>query len=188
MKTLINPRSGLLALLVLLAALTRLLPHPPNFTAVGAMALFGGAFFSNRVAAMLVPLASLWISDLVLNNVVYREYNPSFAWFTPGGYWMYGSFALVVVLGIVLLKKVNFMNLLAGSLSASVLFYVVTNFGVWYGGSMYPATREGLIACYMAAIPFFGNTLAGDLFFCGVLFGMFGLAQRRFPALSLKTA
>ncbi len=188
MKTLTNPRFGVLAVLVLLAALTRLLPHPPNFTAVGAMALFGGAFFSNRVAALLVPLASLWISDLVLNNVVYSEYNPSFAWFTPGGYWMYGGFALVVGLGILLLEKVNFTNLLAASLSASVLFYLVTNFGVWYGSSMYPATREGLVACYVAAIPFFGNTLAGDLFFCGVLFGMFGLAQRRFPALVPKKA
>lgn len=188
MKNPFNPRFGLLALLALLAALTRLLPHPPNFTAVGAMALFGGAYFSNRLAALLVPLASLWLSDLVLNNVVYREYNPSFAWFTPGGYWMYGSFALVVGLGIVLLRKVKPASLLAASLSASVLFYLVTNFGVWYGGSMYPATPGGLAACYVAAIPFFGNTLAGDLFFCGVLFGIFELAQRRFAALSPKTA
>ncbi|MCU0354094.1 MAG: hypothetical protein MUD08_10220 [Cytophagales bacterium] len=188
MKQLIQPRTGVLAGMVLLAALSRLLPHPDNFTPVGAMALFGGAYFANRWAAVAVPLLSMWFSDLVLNNVFYRAYNPSFAWFTPGGYWIYGSILLTVVLGWLMLRKVTVMRVAAASLSASVLFFVVTNFGVWLGGDMYPQTFEGFTACYVAALPFFRNAALGDLVYCAVMFGVFALAQRRFPVLSSMSA
>lgn len=184
MKNLINPRFGILAGMVLLAALSRLLPHPYNFTPIGAMALFGGAYFANRVVAILVPMLSLWISDLLLNNLVYREYYTTFTWFTSG--WIYASFLLIGVLGMVLLQKVSVRNVLIASLSSSVLFFLITNFSVWLGSGMYPQTREGLMACYTAGLPFFQNTILGDLFFSGVLFGAFELMQRRFPVLSLR--
>ncbi len=186
MKKLINPRFGILIIMVLLAALSRLLPHPYNFTPIGAMALFGGAYFANRLVAILVPLLSLWVSDLLLNNIVYSEYYPSFTWFTPGGLWIYGSFVLIGVFGMVLLQKVSIRNVLISSLSSSVFFFLVTNFSVWLGSTMYPQTREGLLACYAAGLPFFQNTIMGDLFFSAVLFGAFELMQRRFPALSLR--
>ena len=174
--------------MVLLAALSRLLPHPYNFTPVGAMALFGGAYLANRWAAVAVPLLSMWLSDLLLNNIVYKEYNPLFAWFTPGGYWIYGSIALTVVLGGLLIRKVTVVRVAAASLSASVLFFVVTNFGVWISGGMYAKTFEGLTACYVAALPFFRNAVVGDLVYCAVLFGVFALMQRRFSVLLPKPA
>jgi len=188
MKTPFHPRFGILAGMILLAALSRLLPHPPNVTPVGAMALFGGAYFTRRIWAFLVPLASMWLSDLIINNIVYKEYNPAFTWIIPDSLWVYGSLLLIAGVGSVLLTKVKPVSLLTASVAASVLFFVLTNFGTWYlyKGITYPDSWAGLVACYTAAIPFFGNTLAGDLFFCAVLFGGFEIARRRFPTLALR--
>lgn len=181
-----SPRYGVLTAMVLLAAFSRLVPHAPNFTAVGAMALFGGAYFTRKSWALLVPLLALWLSDIVLNNVVYRQYYPTFT--LEANPWTYGTFAAIVLLGAMLLKRVKPLSVVLTSLLASVLFFVVSNFAVWLGSSMYPQTAAGLLACYTAALPFFGNTLAGDLFWSGVLFAGFELAQRRFPRLSLERA
>ncbi len=188
MKNLLHPRFGVLTGLVLFTALSRLLPHPPNFTPIAAMALFGGAYFGHRTVAILVPLLSLWLSDLLLNNLVYQAYYKNFTWFTSGGWWIYGSFVLIGMLGMLLLRKVTARNIALASVLSSVLFFVITNFSVWLHSSMYPPTREGLVACYVAALPFFQNTILGDLFFSAVLFGCFELARRRFPVLSVATA
>lgn len=179
----INIRFGVLCLLILLAAFSRLLPHPSNFAPIGAMALFGAAYFSQRYLAFLIPIISMWLSDLVLNNVVYGQYFDHFVWFYQGFYFTYGAFILIGLMGFLLLKKVKIQTLLIGSLSASILFFLVSNFGVWFSGTMYPKDLNGLMACYTAAIPFFKNTLMGDLVYCGVLFGAFELAQARIPAL-----
>jgi hypothetical protein len=171
------------AALILLAALSRLLPHPPNFTPIGAMALFGAAYFNRRWLALAIPFGALFLSDLLINNILYREFYPQFTWFTSG--WIYGAFALVMLLGLaVLRRRVSAPRLLAGSLGASLLFYLVTNFAVWAQGGMYPPTWEGLMLCYAAGLPFLGNTLAGDLFFTGVLFGTYAWVsnRRRQPA------
>lgn len=184
MKSQNSPRSGVLITLILLAAFSRLIPHAPNFTAVGAMALFGGAYFSRKSWALAVPLLALWLSDIVLNNVIYRQYYPTF---TLGvNPWTYGTFAVIVVLGAVLLRQIRPVNVVFTSLLASTLFFLVSNFSVWLGSAMYPQSFNGLLACYTAALPFFGNTLAGDLFWCGVLFASFEWAQRRFPKLTLQ--
>ena len=107
MQTKLNLRFGILAAIVVGAAMSRLLPHPPNATAVGAMALFGGAYFMQRWQALVLPLVAMWLSDLVLNNVVYKAYNPTFTLFTEGGAFIYGAIALMVLLGWVMLKKVK---------------------------------------------------------------------------------
>lgn len=183
---LFNPRIAAVTTLILVAALSRLLPHPPNATAMGAMALFGGAYFNNRWASLFVPLATLFVSDLILNNVVYAAFNKGqFVWVYDGAAWVYGSFAAAIVLSWFLLKKVEAKNVFMASLAASVLFFVVTNFAAWTSPYMpYPKDLSGLAMSYTAALPFFANSVAGDLFFCTVLFGGFEWAQRRFPTLA----
>jgi hypothetical protein len=184
MQKKLNLRLGVLALIVLAAAMSRLLPHPPNATAVGAMALFGGAYFSHRWQSVLVPLMAMWLSDLVLNNVVYKMYNPHFTFFTEGSILIYGSIALIAVLGWTLLKKVKISNVIGASLLGSVAFFLISNFGVWLYSAMYPQSVTGLMTCYTAGLPFLMNTVLGDVVWCAVLFGGFELAQQRVPVLA----
>lgn len=171
-------------LLILLAAVSRILPHPPNFTPVGAMALFGAAWFKPRHWAFIVPFAGLWLSDLFLNNVVYAQYYPSFVWFDTGQLWVYLSFGLIVGLGFMALGKITAGRVIGASLASSVLFFLITNFGVWVSGGMYALTWQGLAACYAAAIPFFANTILGDFCYTTTLFASYGLLRNRFPALA----
>lgn len=170
-------RFGVITLFILLAALSRLIPHPANFAPIGAMALFGAAYYSRYIWAFIIPIVSMWISDLILNNVVYVQYFDNFVWFT------YGAFILIALMGIFTLQKVKVPNLLFSALGASVIFFLVSNFGVWFAGTMYPKDFGGLMACYTAGIPFFKNTVMGDLFYVAVLFGAFELSARRFPVL-----
>lgn len=174
----------ILSAFILLAALSRLLPHATNFTPVGAIALFGAAYFTNKKWALIIPLTALWISDLLLNNIMYSSYYEGFAWFTGGFLYIYGAFAMVVVLGYYLLKKITIGRVLGGAIGASVIFYVISNFGVWISSPMYPLTFEGFIACYVAAIPFFHYTLAGNIIYSAALFGAFEWAKNRYPSSS----
>jgi len=172
-----NVRFVALGGIVLAAAAMRLLPHPPNVAPIAAIALFGGAHFASKRAALAVPLLAMWLSDVFLGFGVDRV--------MP---FVYGSFALIVVLGRLIRDRRSPFAVGGAALTGSVLFFVITNFGVWLSGDLYPRTAEGLVACYVAAIPFFQNTLAGDLFYAGVLFGGFGLAERRFPALRRQSS
>ena len=181
-----NMRFGVIVLLIFLAAMSRLLPHPPNFAPIGAMALFGAAYFTHRYWAFIVPIVSMWISDLILNNVVYGQYFDGFVWFHAGSLFAYGAFALIVLLGLFTLKKVRIPTLFASALGASMIFFIVSNFGVWFLGGMYPKDLGGLMACYVAGIPFFHNTVLGDLFYTAVLFGAFALSVRSLPQLQLQ--
>jgi Family of unknown function (DUF6580) len=177
----INLRFGLIALLIVLAALSRLLPHPPNFAPIAGMGLFGAAYFSKKYYAFLIPFAAYWISDMLLNNIVYTQYYDGFQWM--GSLWVYASFALIVALGFVLLRKVSAERLIGASLGSSVLFFLITNFGAWISSTIYAKSFSGLMACYVAGIPFFWNTLAGDLFYVTVLFGVYELVKRQYPQL-----
>lgn len=181
-----NMRYVILGSLIAMAVFSRLLPHPHNFTPVGAIALFGAAYFPRKWMAFMVPFAAMWLSDLFLNNVTYArmfpEYYQGFQWF--GSAWVYGAFVLIGLMGMATLRKVTALRVGGSALGASVLFYLVTNFAVWLTGAMYPKTIAGLTACYAAGIPFFGNTLLGDLVYAGILFGVFEWAQRRYPVLA----
>ena len=134
---------------VLLAVVVRLVPHPPNFTPITALALFGATTFKNRILGTLLPLIAMAISDLYLG-------------FYSISIWVYSAFLIISLLGHYL-KKIN----TKGILISSLIFFLVTNFGVWLSG--YPLTIEGLLLCYTMAIPFFINSIAGDLFFSYVL-------------------
>jgi hypothetical protein len=166
----LNPRILTLLTLIVAAAATRLLPHPPNFTSVSAVALFGGAYFADKRLAFLVPLTALFLSDLVLGFYVQMQV-------------IYLAFALIVCIGIWLQKHRNVYAIAGAALTSSVLFFLVTNFVGFHIHSMYPQTFAGMIASYVAAIPFFANTVAGDLFYTALLFGGFALLERRFDGL-----
>ena len=163
--------------LVVAAAATRLLPHPDNFVPVGAMALFGAATLPQRWLAVLLPLAAYYLSDLFLNNVIYAAYFDGFYWGADP--WIYGGVALMVLLGFATLRgsTPGWARIGATAVGATLIFYLLSNFGVWVSGGMYPKTVAGLIACYVAALPFLLNSLAANLIFSGVLFGI----ARRLP-------
>jgi len=170
----------LLAILaaVLLAAAMRLMPHPPNFSPIAAMALFGGAYLGRRAIAFAAPLGALLLSDLVLG-------------FYPEAVFVYLSVGAIVLIGWALEKRRTLLRVGAAAVAASVLFYLVTNFGVWLVMDYYPKTLAGVATCYVAAIPFFQNTLAGDLVFSALLFGGFALLECQVPRLrapELRTA
>jgi hypothetical protein len=183
MKKTINLSFAVISLMIFFAAMSRLLPHPSNFAPIGGMALFGAAYYSKRYWAFLIPIVSMWISDLVLNNVVYAQYFDGFVWFYSGSLFTYGAFALIALLGLWTLRKVRIPALLLSAVAASALFFAVSNFGVWWSTGMYPHTASGLWACYVAGLPFFRNTLGGDLVYTALLFGVFEWSVRRFPAL-----
>lgn len=158
---------------IVAAAALRLVPHPPNFTPIAAMALFGAAHLGRNPLAFAAPLGALLLSDLVLG-------------FYSGMWVQYASVALIVPLGWMALKRVTPLRVGLAAIASSILFFAVTNFGVWLQSGMYPLTLGGLAASYVAAIPFFQNTVAGDLFFSGLLFGGFALIERMVPALRLR--
>jgi hypothetical protein len=166
-----KPRFTFLAGIILAAAFSRLIPHPPNFTPITALALFGGASFADKRTAFIVPLLGLFASDLVLG----------FYSITPV---VYGSFALIVGLGLWLRRRKSFSRVAFAAVASALIFFVVTNFGVWTLGGLYPKTAAGLADCYLAAIPFFRNTLASDLIYSALLFGGLVLAEKRWPILA----
>lgn len=179
----ITLRASIIILLILFASFSRLIPHPPNFAPIGAMALFGAAYFSQRHWALLIPIVSMWLSDLMINNLVYSEYFNRFVWFYDGFYWTYGAFIIIGLIGSVILKHIKIKNLILASLMASLVFFIISNFGVWASTTMYPKTFNGLISCYAAGIPFLKNTLLGDFIYSAVLFSTFEFAQYKFPIL-----
>jgi hypothetical protein len=185
MKQKIDLRFSVLTILIVLCSFSRIIPHIPNFSPLGAMGLFGAAYFTKKWQAFLIPIAATWISDLFINNVIYSQYYPSFTWFYDGFYWQYGSYLLITLAGLVIFKKFNISKVLIGALSATMIFFLVSNFGCWIGSTTYPQNFGGLITCYVAGIPFIKGTMLGDLFYTGVLFGTFGIAQLKFPALKL---
>lgn len=180
-----NRRIVYISLFILIAALTRIIPHPFNFAPLGAMALFGSTYFSNKKLAFALPLIAYFISDLLVNNILYADYYQSFVLFTPGLEWTYVSMLLIVLAGILIFNKINTTRVIGGALSASAIFFIISNLGVWISGTMYPPTFEGLIACYTAALPFLHTTIIGDLVYTGALFGGFEYLSRK--SLVLKT-
>lgn len=159
---------------IALAATLRLIPHPPNFTPIGAMALFSGAYLGRRPLAFIMPLAALFFSDLVLG-------------FYHGVATVYSATALVVLIGYFALDRVTPLRVGLAALVSSVLFFVITNLGMWLFSGFYPTNLGGLETCFVAAIPFFQNSVAGDLFYATLLFGGFRIAETLAPSLRLAS-
>jgi len=155
-----------------LAAINFLLSDVSNFSPIAAMALFGGAYLKDKKIALLVPVLALFISDLFIGF--------------HGSMWaVYLSFVFVVLMGTQL-KKTRILNIFVATVLSSTLFFVLTNFAVWVQGGLYTKDIAGLIQCYEMGIPFFKNTILGDMIFSGSLFGLYSIAQYKFPVLKTK--
>ena len=150
-------------LVILMAVILRLLPHLPNVAPIAAMALFGGAYL-NKKYALVIPLVALFLSDIFLG-------------FYQGMIFVYGSFLLTGLIGLWLKNHKSFLNIILASLTSSVLFFLITNFGVWFTGIMYPKSFSGLMESYLMGLPFFRNTLLGDLGYVGLFFGSYELVR-----------
>lgn len=150
------------------AALSRLVPHPWNVSPIGAMALFGASFFDRKSLAFFVPLLALLLSDAIIG-------------FYQNILWVYGAFALIVLIGFWVKENRSFSRIFSGSLLSSIVFFLVTNFGVWISGveALYPKNFAGFITCLTMAIPFFRNTVLGDLFYVVLLFGGMTVLERK---------
>lgn len=152
--------------LVVLAVLSRLVPHYPNFTAVGALAIFSGSALKDKRVAYALPLIAMFITDLILGF-----HNTMLV--------VYASMLVGVALGHSLLNKTSVLRVGGVALLNAVQFFVITNFGIWALGSYYTKDVAGLLTCYTAAIPFFGYSLGGDLFFATLMFGAYSLVAAR---------
>jgi hypothetical protein len=158
-------------LLILFAAFSRLIPHPMNFAPVAAIALFAGVYLDKKYT-FIVPVAAMLLSDMFLG-------------FYSGIQWVYGSFILIAFIGFWLKKRsenasTGKRTVLTGTtaLVASIVFFVVTNFGVWISGTLYAISWSGLVQCYTMALPFFRNTAAGDLIYTGAMFVLYEVITR----------
>lgn len=175
----INARFIFITITILLATFSRLLPHPPNFAPITAIALLGGALYTDRKMAFIVPFAAMLLSDVIIGF-----HN------TMGSVYM--AFGLIVIIGFTLRNNMKISSVILASLASSILFFLITNFSVWYGSTFYPQNISGLLASYYSAIPFYGNnffgsffmnTIMGDLFYSALLFGLYYIAQLNFPQL-----
>ncbi len=179
LKKIFTPRLIYIAGIILAAALFRLVPHWPNFTPVAAIALFGGACLNKKYIAFLMPLAALFLSDLILG-------------FHGMMGWVYAGFVITTLIGLILKRNITLFTVAGASLLSSVIFYLITNFGAWIGSPVYPDSFAGLIQCYVAGLAFFNdgshglsfflNEVVGSLFYNAILFGSLYLVSKRFPA------
>jgi hypothetical protein len=156
-----------LTMIILAAAVSRILPHPDNVAPIAAMALFGAAQFERKWLAFAVPLLALLISD-------------AFIGFYEHMYVTYVGFIAVTCIGLLLRGHVKPLPVVGATLGASVAFFLITNCALWIHYDLYPKTLEGVTTGYIAALPLFRNTVIGDLFYSALLFGGFALAERRY--------
>ncbi len=171
-----NKNLLLATLLIVVASTLRLAPQPANFSPLGAMALLSGAVIVTKYLKYVLPLAVLFVSDLILNNTVLRMWYPQTEGFVLFSQYMiptYVAFISAVVIGHFYLKKITFRRVLISSLGFSLIFFVISNFGSWLVPGVYPKSFSGLMACYGAGLPFLKNTIVGNLFYCGIFFGAY---------------
>ena len=156
--------------IIFVLAIFRLLPHLPNVSPIAAMALFGGAYFADKRMAFIVPFVALFLTDLVLglhNSMIF----------------VYAGFALTVVIGFLLKNRVSITNTAFAMVASSVMFFLLTNFGAWMTSGLYAKTAGGLMQAYAAGIPFFQNSLLGNLVYAAVIFGGYRLLQNNVTSL-----
>lgn len=189
----INPRFAVLAIFMIAVAAIRIpnaaeLTPWSNFTPIGAMGLFGGAYFTKKSKAILFPLLTLLASDLIINIFLYHN---KYGVMYSGWYWIYGIFVLITFFGKWLIKKVSIKNVLIAAIAASLSHWLLADFTVWIGGgvdlrTMQPLSRDwaGLQQCYIQGLPFMRNFLMGTLIYSAIMFGAFEWMKAKKPALS----
>ena len=163
-----RPTTLTLVSLVFVGFLARVVPHPLNFTPVIAMALVAGVYARPRWLALALPLAAMFLSDLLLNNTVYAAYYEGFRWLGDAGVYVAIGLCAFLPLALKTARGSAWTQKLATGFAGAVLFFAVTNVGVWLSSGMYPLSGAGLAACFAAAVPFFPNTLLSTLLFGAV--------------------
>ncbi len=182
METNQNKKSIFLAVgLIIMAALSRFIPHPPNFTPIMAMAIFGPVLFKDKRLAFTVPLLAMFLTDLVIglhSTMIF----------------VYVSFLIGVLLGFTLINRLKPIRLALTSLFASVIFFLITNFGSWLTSGIYPKSPDGLFQAYFFGLPFFrytplemfGFSVLSNLIYSFVIYGVIVLAEKTSPQYSFK--
>jgi hypothetical protein len=177
-------RTLTLVTLILAAAFSRIVPHMPNFSPIDAITLFAAAHFARVWQVFLIPFMAMWLSSLFIDNVQYAASQTSFVWMYPGFHWQYLGFFIVGLLGLFLFRRgISILNVVVGTLASGMVFFLISNFGVWIQGGLYSHDLAGFIACYLAAIPFYQGTFLGDVFYCTGLFSGFGWLSARYSSL-----
>ena len=174
------------ALIILLIAGSRLIPHTENFVPVFAMILFAAVHFKNKFQAIAISVGALWFSDLYIKNWGrYADYHNEFILFSSP--FNYLAYILIALLSVRIFKNtITIQKVLGSSIGVGIVFFIVSNFGVWISGSLYPMTFDGLLTCYIAAIPFFRSTLTSNILFSFVLFGGYYALQNQVRFLKLE--
>ncbi len=167
-------RNLVLVGIILATAFSRLIPHPPNFTPLIAVALLGGATLHKKYLAFGIPVLAMFIADMVLG-------------FHQTMIWGYSAMMLIAFLGMGFKQNKSMVNIGIQSVIGSLVFYLISNFGVWMTGMMYPKTVSGLGACYVAGLPFLTNTLASTVLYSAVLFGGLALLEKSIPQLQTES-
>ncbi len=186
-----NPRTAVLLVFISITAAVRVIFNfnydisaLANFSPIGAMALFGGAYFNKKWKAFAFPLLMLFISDFILHQTVFKAYGNGFLY--GGWYWVYGASALMTIVGRRLLKKVTVNRFLFSVLTCVFIHWIVTDLGVWIGSKTYSQDVNGFIACLAKAIPYEWRFLAGTLVYGVILFGLFEWMKRKYAVLQVR--
>ena len=174
-----SPKISIIFFTVFAVAMSRIIPHWPNVTAVAAIAIFGGATLRNSLAAVLIPLSAIFLSDLIINNVFYAEYYDSFVLFGASSGWIYAAFILMTVISHFSIKSFKVTPIISTTVLSTILFFVLTNFGTWLSSPIYSQDLAGMLLAFEAGLPFVLNSLLSNLFFTGVFFYGYSLATEK---------
>jgi len=185
-----NPRNIVLLIIIVAVATLRLVSNLgeamgplANYTPIAAMALFGGAYFAGNIKPYAFPLLTLLVSDVILSYTVYAPYREGILY--GGWYYTYGAFALMAICGKYIIHKVTVQRVGTAAIVAVFIHWIVTDFGVWLQGTMYPKTLAGFNTCLVAAIPFEWQLLTSTIMYSSIMFGVFELMQQKYPRLQL---
>ena len=188
MEKTFNPRNAVLLLIMIVIASLRVFNNfsthitvLANYSPLVAMSLFGGAYFKDNIKAILFPLLTIFLSDVILFAIVYKDYGNGFLY--DGWAWVYGAFLLIAVTGKFIIQKISAPRIALAIVVSVFIHWIVTDFGVWIGSKTYPQAWAGFNACLAAAIPFELRLLTATIIYSGIMFGVFELMKRKNPAL-----
>ncbi|MBK7094361.1 MAG: hypothetical protein IPH57_04605 [Saprospiraceae bacterium] len=173
----------IISLYIFLIALSKIIPHQENYSAITGLVIFGGFMFGKKKDFFLITLVAIFVVDVIFNNFIHPEYFPErtgFILFEDYMIWVYLSYVLIIVLSSRFLKKFSYLKLLFTSLGSSIIFFLITNFAWLYSTQLYPRDFNGLLMSYAAALPFFRTSLISDLFFGFLIFGVYDFIIKRY--------
>lgn len=192
----LQPRFLVLLLFIVVAGVLRItaageITPFSNFSPVGAMALFGGAYFADKWKSYVFPLLTLFLGDVIMSQTIYKAYATGILY--EGWIWTYLGFAAMVLTGQLIIKRVRITNVVAASVIAAIVFWLLADFGTWTTahnidmttGLPFTKDAQGLVKCYIQGLPLVKNTILSNLVFSAIFFGLFEWMQNKIPALSI---